>query len=273
MFDAVLERHTPARPLAGSVLLALGVHVLLIPAAFLGGKSRPRSEPAKDDVYVTFMTAPAPTPAPLPTAELAAQAAALAPGPVEPAVVRERAKSKPSSAAMLPAPTISADPAPSASAPLTVVAAPVGTAPSAGANAGSTNTGAALGGSGGGVLGGTGNSQAGALGGVAGGAPAGHATGSGVLPFGAGMTRPTLMSKVDPVYTREALAARVEGLMLVKCVITTTGTLQSCRVVKGLPHMDEAVLKALGQWRYTPVSYQGAPVSVDYVIPVRLVLP
>ena len=87
------------------------------------------------------------------------------------------------------------------------------------------------------------------------------------------MTRPTLVSKIDPTYTREALEARVEGLMLVKCVISTAGALQNCRVVKGLPHMDAAVLGALRGWRYTPVTYQGAPVSVDYVIPVRLVLP
>jgi protein TonB len=94
-----------------------------------------------------------------------------------------------------------------------------------------------------------------------------------VIPFGEGMTRPSLLSKIDPTYTRDALAAKVQGLMLVKCVITTRGNLESCRVVKGLPHMDSAVLSALAQWRYSPVLFQGKAVNVDYVIPVRLVLP
>jgi protein TonB len=94
-----------------------------------------------------------------------------------------------------------------------------------------------------------------------------------VVPFGEGMTRPSLLSKVDPAYTREALEAKVEGLMIVRCVITTQGALERCRIVKGLPHMNEAVLTALTMWRYTPTAYQGQLVNIDYNIPVRLVMP
>ncbi|MDB4977185.1 MAG: biopolymer transporter TonB [Myxococcaceae bacterium] len=92
-----------------------------------------------------------------------------------------------------------------------------------------------------------------------------------VMPFMDGMTRPTLLSKVDPSYTREARNADVQGLILTKCVITTTGSLKSCRIVKGIPLMDQAVLTALSQWKYTPVMYQGKPAAVEYLIPVRLV--
>ena len=61
-------------------------------------------------------------------------------------------------------------------------------------------------------------------------------------------------------------------MILTKCVITTSGSLRNCRIVKGAPMMDQAVLRALSQWRYTPVIYQGKPVDVEYVIPIRLVL-
>jgi TonB family protein len=94
-----------------------------------------------------------------------------------------------------------------------------------------------------------------------------------VLPFTDGMTRPKLLDMVEPQYTREARDANVKGLFLAKCVITTAGTLQKCRVVKGLPMMDQAVLSALSRWRYSPVIYQGKPVAVDYVIQVRLAGP
>jgi TonB family protein len=87
------------------------------------------------------------------------------------------------------------------------------------------------------------------------------------------MTRPKLLDMTPPEYTREAREAGVKGLFLAKCVITTAGSLQGCRVVKGLPHMDQAVLSALARWRYTPVIYQGRPVAVDYVIQVRLTGP
>jgi TonB family protein len=111
------------------------------------------------------------------------------------------------------------------------------------------------------------------------GGPAGTASGarSGaevtVLPFTDGMTRPKLLDMVAPQYTREARDANVKGLFLAKCVITTSGALQKCRVVKGLPMMDQAVLSALARWRYSPVIYQGKPVAVDYVIQVRLAGP
>jgi len=94
-----------------------------------------------------------------------------------------------------------------------------------------------------------------------------------VLPFGDGMTRPKLVDMTPPQYTREAREANVKGLFLAKCVITVSGSLQNCRVVKGLPHMDQAVLSALARWRYSPVIYQGKPVAVDYVIQVRLAGP
>jgi TonB family protein len=116
--------------------------------------------------------------------------------------------------------------------------------------------------------------------GIATGAAAGSGTGSPragndltVLPFTDGMTRPKLLDMVEPQYTREARDASVKGLFLAKCVITTSGTLQKCRVVKGLPMMDQAVLSALARWRYTPVIYQGKPVAVEYVIQVRLTGP
>jgi serine/threonine-protein kinase len=45
-----------------------------------------------------------------------------------------------------------------------------------------------------------------------------------VVPFGEGMTRPVLMQPGRPItYTREAIAARVEGVSIVRCVITSRG--------------------------------------------------
>ena len=57
-----------------------------------------------------------------------------------------------------------------------------------------------------------------------------------------------------------------------KCVITTAGTLQGCRILKSLPFLDEPVLQALAQQRYTPVTFQGRPVAVEYVIPFKFKL-
>jgi protein TonB len=112
----------------------------------------------------------------------------------------------------------------------------------------------------------------GVVGGVIGGVVGGQ-LGSQVLPFGEGMNRPQRVEGHDPVYTREALEAHVEGLMIVKCVITVQGKLENCRIIKPIAHMEKAVLDALATWRYTPVTFQGRPVAVDYVFNIRLVIP
>lgn len=90
-----------------------------------------------------------------------------------------------------------------------------------------------------------------------------------VLPFGEGMNRPQLVGGPEPVFPREARLANVEGTLLAKCVITTEGTLTGCRIIKSLPFLDQPVLEALAQRRYTPVSFQGRPVAVEYVIPFK----
>jgi protein TonB len=98
-------------------------------------------------------------------------------------------------------------------------------------------------------------------------------TGTEVLPFGQGMTPPTQV-RVTPIdYTPAARAAQVEGTLIARCVITVEGSVRDCRVIKGLPHMDEAVVDALESWRYRPVTYQGKAVSVSYVFTLRLKLP
>jgi eukaryotic-like serine/threonine-protein kinase len=95
-----------------------------------------------------------------------------------------------------------------------------------------------------------------------------------VVPFGEGMTRPVLMQPGRPItYTREAIAARVEGVSIVRCVITAEGAVERCKVIKPLPFMDEPVLEHLQSQRFQPVTYQGKPVSVGYNFSVRLTLP
>jgi TonB family protein len=93
------------------------------------------------------------------------------------------------------------------------------------------------------------------------------------MAFSGGMTRPMLLSGRDPVYTAAAREAGVEGTMVARCTITTSGAVTGCRVLKSLPHMNEAVVSALQGRRYTPVMWEGKAVPVSYVFNIRLVLP
>jgi periplasmic protein TonB len=116
----------------------------------------------------------------------------------------------------------------------------------------------------GGVVGGV---KGGVVGGVVGG------TGNARLEFNDTMTPPVRTSGPDPVYTRQAEEHEVEGLMVVKCVVTVEGTVKECRVLRGLPFMDRAVVEALEKRRYRPALLLGKPVEVEYTFKLRLGLP
>jgi protein TonB len=61
--------------------------------------------------------------------------------------------------------------------------------------------------------------------------------------------------------------------MIVRCVIELDGKLQDCKIIKGLPYMDSAVLDALSTHTYTPVTFQGRPQRVNYTFNIKMVLP
>jgi outer membrane biosynthesis protein TonB len=104
-------------------------------------------------------------------------------------------------------------------------------------------------------------------------APSASAAAGAVMHYGPDMSKPVLLSSVDPVYPREALVAGVEGIVIAKCTITTSGSLESCHIIRGLPFMDKPILDALSQRKYTPVLYKGSPVAVQYVFNTRIVRP
>jgi len=103
----------------------------------------------------------------------------------------------------------------------------------------------------------------------------GVGVGSGPVTFSAeqGMTLPRRIAGADPVYTREALEAGVQGNLIAKCVISAEGAVEDCQILKGLPHLNQAVLQALRAQRYTPVTVHGSPVAVSYLFTFRMVLP
>ncbi|HYO71160.1 MAG TPA: TonB family protein [Archangium sp.] len=84
------------------------------------------------------------------------------------------------------------------------------------------------------------------------------------------MTRPQRVSGREPELTPEARAERVRGTALVRCVVTKEGRVTNCRLLNGLPHMEQELIDALSTWRVTPVTAQGKPLDVDYTFVVRI---
>jgi len=268
-FAAILESQPPWWRLgSGGVLVVVAYLGMLLAALGLGGRSAPREPaPARRELVVTLLERPRPIALPAqaqPSAAGDARSLATAPEPV------------PRAAAVTAKPKLKPKPKPAEPTEVTQPAEPqLKPVPAAApAQSAASEVSSAVGGSGTAVAAkptGTGTATGTASAAGTGSARAGNEL--TVMPFTDGMTRPKLLEMVEPVYTREARDANVKGLFLAKCVITSAGSLQKCRVVKGLPMMDQAVLSALARWRYTPVIYQGKPVAVDYVIQVRLAGP
>lgn len=84
------------------------------------------------------------------------------------------------------------------------------------------------------------------------------------------MTPPQCESCPDPVYNTEARRFRHEGLVVLWCVVTAEGKVESLRIQKSLGMgLDEEAVKAVKQWRFKPAVRGGQPVAVHMAIEIH----
>ena len=93
------------------------------------------------------------------------------------------------------------------------------------------------------------------------------------VEFDPSMVAPAMISGPAPEYTPEAVERGIEGNMQIRCVVTAEGQVRACKVLKGLPFMNSAVVDALQKRKYKPAFAQGKPVDVFYTFNIRLKLP
>lgn len=80
---------------------------------------------------------------------------------------------------------------------------------------------------------------------------------------------PVRIVNVAPVYPAIALAARVEGTVILEAIIGVDGGVREARVLRSIPLLDAAAVAAVRQWRYTPTTLNGIPVPVVMTVTVR----
>ena len=85
-----------------------------------------------------------------------------------------------------------------------------------------------------------------------------------VYRVGRDVTVPAIMSRVEPQYSKAALAARVQGTVVLEAVIGADGVPKVVRVVRSLGYgLDESAIAALERWRFNPGRKDGVPVNVS----------
>ena len=90
-----------------------------------------------------------------------------------------------------------------------------------------------------------------------------QAAGDPIYKPGNGVTAPVAVKQVRPQYTAEAMRAKVEGTVVLECVVEKDGSVENVRVTKSLePGLDEEAVKAARHWRFKPGTKGGKAVRV-----------
>jgi TonB family protein len=87
----------------------------------------------------------------------------------------------------------------------------------------------------------------------------------GIYRPGSGVINPRILREVKPQYTADAMRAKVQGTVLLECVVLPDGTVGRVDVVKSLDStfgLDQEAVKAAKQWRFQPGTRFGEPVAV-----------
>jgi len=103
----------------------------------------------------------------------------------------------------------------------------------------------------------------------------GGGTGGGVYHPGNGVTLPVLVHEVRPQYTSDAMRAKVQGTVLLECVVRPDGSVGDVQVVRSLDSvfgLDGEAVRAARQWRFRPGTRLGEAVPVLITIELTFTL-
>lgn len=76
------------------------------------------------------------------------------------------------------------------------------------------------------------------------------------------------LSGAEPRYPAFAIAARIQGTVLLAATISKTGAIENLRIVSGPPMLAPAAEAAVRTWRYRPYLLNGEPVEVETTVRV-----
>ena len=81
-----------------------------------------------------------------------------------------------------------------------------------------------------------------------------------------------VVTKVAPVYPPLARQARIQGVVVLKAVISKSGDVESTQLISGHPMLGPSAIEAVKQWKYKPYLLNGEPVEVETNVTVNFTL-
>jgi protein TonB len=86
------------------------------------------------------------------------------------------------------------------------------------------------------------------------------------------MKAPVKIADVPPIYPALSRNAHIQGVVILEAVLDAKGRVESVRVLRSVPTLDQAAVDAVQQWRFTPALLNGQPVPVVMTVTVNFTL-
>jgi len=83
---------------------------------------------------------------------------------------------------------------------------------------------------------------------------------------------PRLIKKVEPIYPKAALLARIQGRVIIEAVTDIYGRVIKTTLISGHPLLKPAAVEAVRQWVYEPYIIDGNPRPVIFTVNVNFTL-
>ncbi|HJN43357.1 MAG: TonB family protein [Vicinamibacterales bacterium] len=96
-----------------------------------------------------------------------------------------------------------------------------------------------------------------------------------VFEIGAEVSSPRVLEGTNPRYTQVAMEAKIQGGIVMTCIVQTDGSCTDVDVVESLDTrygLDRQAQRALRQWRFEPGMRQGEPVAVLVTVEMTFTL-
>lgn len=86
------------------------------------------------------------------------------------------------------------------------------------------------------------------------------------------MMEGNLIYRVQPQYPPLARQARVQGIVVLRAVISRDGKIENLQIINGHPSLVKSAMDAVRQWRYRPYYLNNEPVEVETQVTVNFTL-
>src|SRR5688572_14359612 len=89
---------------------------------------------------------------------------------------------------------------------------------------------------------------------------------------GGAVRPPVKVVDVRPEYPDDAMAAGIEGVVILQIVVGEDGSVIEALVLRSIPELDQAAIDAVSQWRFETTLLNGEPVEVEFGVTINFTL-